>query len=104
MRSLKYILTIGAGLFLVACNDSFMERYPQTSISEENFFNTPQDLETYTNGLYEILQYSTDDVYSDNISTYSGSNEWDNMLRGKIDEKNVGGWANDGRQIGRAHV
>lgn len=97
MRSLKYILTIGAGLFLVACNDSFMERYPQTSISEENFFNTPQDLETYTNGLYEILQYSTDDVYSDNISTYSGSNEWDNMLRGKIDEKNVGGWANDGR-------
>lgn len=49
MRSLKYILTVGAGLFLVACNDSFMERYPQTSISEDNFFNTPQDLETYTN-------------------------------------------------------
>lgn len=59
MRSLKYILTVGAGLFLVACNDSFMERYPQTSISEDNFFNTPQDLETYTNGcmrFYNIVQ------------------------------------------------
>lgn len=96
MRSLKYILTIGAGLLLVACNDSFMDRYPQTSISEENFFQTPKDLETYTNGLYEILQYSTDDVFSDNVSTYGGSNEFDNLLRGKIDETNVGGWANDG--------
>lgn len=96
MKSLKYILTVGAGLLLVACNDSFMEKFPQTSISEENFFNTTQDLETYTNGLYEILQYSTDDVFSDNISTYGGANEFDNLLRGKVDQMNVGGWANDG--------
>lgn len=106
MRSLKYILsTTAVCLAFTACNDSFMERYPETSISEETFFQSPADLETYTNGLYEILQYSTDDVYSDNISLYGGNSEFDNMLRGKIDETNVGGWANDGDpdDVGGSH-
>lgn len=106
MRSLKYILSAAAICFsFSACNDSFMERFPETSISEENFFQSPKDLETYTNGLYEILQYSTDDVYSDNVSLYGGNNEFDNLLRGKIDHTNVGGWANDGDpdDVGGSH-
>lgn len=95
MKSLKYVLSAGvASLLCVACNDSFMDRFPETSISEEKFFHNVADLETYTNGLYEILQYGTDDVYSDNISLYGGNNEFDNLLRGKIDPTNVSGWAN----------
>lgn len=106
MKSLIYILSATAVCFsFTACNDSFMERFPETSISEEKFFQSPKDLETYTNGLYEILQHSTDDVYSDNVSLYGGNNEFDNMLRGKIDPTTVGGWANDGdpEDVGGSH-
>lgn len=96
MKPLKYMLTIGASLFMVACNDSFMDRYPQTSISEENFFQSVQDLDTYANGLYEIIRVNTDDLYSDNISTSTDGSEFENLLRGRVNEYNVGGWTNVG--------
>lgn len=96
MRTLKQILAMGAGLLLASCNDSFMDKFPQTSINEETFFQSPKDLETYTNGLYEILQYRTDDLFSDNISTYTGASEFENLLRGQVDKSNVGGWSNVG--------
>lgn len=96
MKSIKYfknILLLGALCVIgSSCNDSFLERYPETSITEENFFQTSQDLETYTNGLYELLPVSYNDIYSDNLSTYTGSSETDNMLRGKLNIENVGGW------------
>lgn len=96
MKPLKYTLILGAIMLMTACNDSFMERYPQTSINEENFFRTVLDLDTYANGLYEIMQIYTDDVFSDNISTYTGGSEYENLLRGQIDKYNVGGWKNVG--------
>lgn len=96
MKSIKYfknILLLGALCVIgSSCNDSFLERYPETSITEENFFQTSQDLETYTNGLYELLPVSYNDIYSDNLSTYTGSSETDNMLRDKLNIENVGGW------------
>lgn len=42
-------------LGLNGCNDSFLERYPETSITEDGFFNNASDLEAYTNGCTEIL-------------------------------------------------
>ena len=40
----------GAGL-MTSCNDGFMDRFPETSITEKVFFSSPADLETYTNGM-----------------------------------------------------
>lgn len=96
MKSLKYILIVGVSLLMAACNDTFMDRYPQTSIVEESYFQSVQDLDTYVNGLYEIVQIPKDDVFSDNISTHSGGDEFDNLLRGQVDKYNVGGWSNVG--------
>lgn len=93
IKYLKPVLLVGALCITgSSCNDSFLERYPETSITEENFFRTSQDLETYTNGLYDLLSVSYNDIYSDNLSTYTGSSETDNMLRGKLNIENVGGW------------
>ncbi len=97
MKSLKngyiFIILFGLGL-LSACNDDFMERYPKTEITKENFFSNPKDLETYTNGLYEYLQFTYNDVQSDNISHYnSSSSEIDKLLRGDIIPSNVSGWS-----------
>ena len=52
---------------LNGCNDSFLERYPETSITEDGFFNNASDLEAYTNGLYGNITSGYTDVPSDNM-------------------------------------
>lgn len=54
----------------IACKDDFLERYPQSEISPQNFFTTEKDLEIFTNGFYSNLPedaiYSAD-FGSDNV-------------------------------------
>ena len=38
-------------LGLSGCNDSFMDKYSETSITEEGFFKSAGDLEIYTNNM-----------------------------------------------------
>lgn len=96
MRTLKYILSLGllCPLFM-ACNDDYLQKFPETSINEETFFQSPADLETYTNSLYGQLSYSYDDLFSDNIGCYTGTSELENLLRGRVTYENVGGWSKD---------
>ncbi|WP_294627065.1 RagB/SusD family nutrient uptake outer membrane protein [uncultured Bacteroides sp.] len=94
MKALKYILSASISLaFLTACNDSFLEKYPETELNEEAFFQTPEDMAIYLNNSYKDLSYSSDDLYSDNIGGYTASNEVHSMLHGTINENNVGGWS-----------
>lgn len=94
MKAKKHILLLCiAGVSLAGCNDDFMQKFPETSISHENFFNTINDLDTYVNKLYDQVGYSYDDVFSDNISVYTGGSQLDELLRGNVDENNVGGWS-----------
>jgi hypothetical protein len=93
MRTKKYMLLLFlVGSIFSSCNDDFMNKFPETSISSENFFNTVNDLEIYTNNLYDFLGYSYDDIFSDNLSIYTGGSNVDNMLRGQLSPDNVGGW------------
>ena len=62
-------LAFGLAGALTGCNDSFMDRYPETSITEESFFTTVNDLEIYTNNMYGYLGGSYWDAVSDNMST-----------------------------------
>jgi starch-binding outer membrane protein, SusD/RagB family len=93
MKIYKYIfgLMLMAALF-TACNKDFLQRVPQTQITANAFFNTPQDLQTYSNGFYSQLPVSYDDLNSDNISSFSGGGYVDNLVRGSINPSNVGGW------------
>ena len=53
MKTLKYILSASISLvFLTACNDSFLEKYPETELNEEAFFQTPEDMAIYLNNSY----------------------------------------------------
>ncbi|MBB5638525.1 hypothetical protein HDF26_004732 [Pedobacter cryoconitis] len=88
------VLVILAITLITGCKKNFLERPPQTSIDPKDFFKTTADLETYTNGFYEMdgmtaLGPGTDDVFSDNISVYLGGSEVDNMIRGKISATTV---------------
>ena len=81
-----------------ACNDSFMDRFPETDITEKVFFSTPSDLETYTNGLYGALGSSYWDVASDNLLYVEESSIYQ-MMRGETSPKNAGQWGSSWEAI-----
>jgi hypothetical protein len=87
-------LAILSALFC-SCNDDFLQKNPQTSIGKENFFNTPNDLETYVNGIYNNMLSggSYEDIDSDNTAYNGGGGTLSNMLRGSISSANIGGWS-----------
>lgn len=59
MRQTKYIVFIVSIVALFcSCNDSFMERIPQTEIVKDNYFMTEQDLKMYCYGLTDIPGYN----------------------------------------------
>ncbi|WP_293309762.1 RagB/SusD family nutrient uptake outer membrane protein, partial [Pedobacter sp. UBA5917] len=96
MKTTYYIhivlFLISVGL-LASCKKDFLDRIPETTITPNQFFKTTADLETYTNGFYGMFGPGTDDLFSDNISVNLGGSELDNMIRGKINPANVGGWS-----------
>ena len=98
MKKIIYTLAIFCSLIItVSCNDDFLERFPETSITADNFFKSAADLETYSNGFYENYEAKYEDLFSDNISLYTGTSQVDNMLRGKISPQTVSGWDDWGK-------
>lgn len=90
---IKVLLISSATLLgLSSCNDSFMDKYPETSISEEMFFRTPKDLELYTNGLYGLIGSNTWDVASDNV-LYAEESSIYQKMRGEVNPDNAGTWS-----------
>ncbi|GAB3652401.1 RagB/SusD family nutrient uptake outer membrane protein [Echinicola sediminis] len=90
---IKLVVMGALGASISSCNDEFLQREPHVDITAEQFFNTPTDLETYTNGLYGQMRYSYEDLGTDNISLYTGSTETDQLLIGSLNPGNVGGWS-----------
>jgi len=54
MKKITTILSILLIMLFSACNDDFMDRFPETEIGKENFFNTEEDLAMYIYGLYDF--------------------------------------------------
>jgi hypothetical protein len=91
----KYIiLIIFITLAVQSCNDDFLERYPETDISKENFFNTEEDLQTYSFSLYNFPSFEIyiNDHSTDNAAT-TGNTELKNMMIGTPSAATItGGW------------
>src|SRR5690554_4111840 len=52
-----YILLIGLILLTIACNDDFLDKIPQDQITNENFWKTNDDFQTYSLRLYDFYGY-----------------------------------------------
>jgi len=88
-----YILALGlTTIGMTACKKDFLQRNPQTEITEGSFFQSPADLETYTNGFYGYLSPSYSDINSDNIANYNADGEVDLLVRGGLSSANASGW------------
>ena len=44
-----------AAIGFTSCNDSFMERYPDTSLTEQTVFSNYNTFKTYAWGLYGVF-------------------------------------------------
>ena len=77
---------------LNSCDSSFLNRYPESELEENNFFKTVNDLETFSYGLYDLIPYAYDDNNSDNILTIHGDNDIETLLRGEISSYNTVAW------------
>lgn len=88
-----YILALGLiTIGMTACKKDFLQRDPQTEITEGSFFQSPADLETYSNGFYRYLSPSYSDINSDNIANYNADGEVDLLVRGGLSSANASGW------------
>ncbi len=76
MRTL-YILIIISLLTATACNDDYLERFPEDAISDETFWKTASDVKMYANQFYPYLNFDqntqTREIFrSDNNSDNQG--------------------------------
>lgn len=88
---LKSAIAAMAMLTMTGCNDSFMDRFPETSITEKVFFKSTGDLEIYTNSMYGYISASYWDVVSDNCIYTDNSGVYE-MMRGEINKVTASRW------------
>ena len=56
----KYIFILLATMFLsTSCNDSFLEKYPKTSLTEDNAFETYDNFKAFIYPCYEMFTNTT---------------------------------------------
>jgi hypothetical protein len=69
-KTMKKITILFSTLFLFLfsnCSDEFMERFPETTIGKENFFNSEEDLKMYTYSFYDFPGTSSEMYYSGGV-------------------------------------
>ena len=95
MKMNKKILFSIVALSLVlssGCNDDFLDRYPETNVTEANFFKTSSDLELYSNQFYRYFESIRYDYPSDNICTPTTNDELFQVMSGGILPSNATQW------------
>lgn len=94
MKKYLYIIVIAAVSTLAACKKGGLDRFPQTSVSPNLFFNNEQDLSLYVNGLLSQPDRGTylNDQSSDNVAT-TAAVEVKNIMVGNANSQNITtGW------------
>jgi hypothetical protein len=100
MKTKIYLLVLAGFLTgLTACNDDFLEQYPQTALTPEVFFRTVNDLQLYVNGLNNAGDLNStgwfQDHESDNVAFYLESEMYRWLLTDLRSPENAGGWTKD---------
>ena len=76
MKKVKYIMAVVSLLGISACNNDFMDRFPEDKINDATYWTTESDLKNYANQFYstmEALNGYRDDDNSDNQANRSRS-------------------------------
>jgi len=79
----------------LACKKDFLDRFPQTQITPEVFFNTEEDLALYMNGMLNLADRNSylNDQSTDNAAT-TAAVEVKTMMTGSPSSQTIsGGWS-----------
>ncbi len=87
MRKIGILILV---TMLFACNDDYLERFPQSDITEQNFFSNIDDLKTYSYQFYDYINPTFWDRPSDNTTVEKGSIK--GLMLGTVNSDNIGGW------------
>jgi hypothetical protein len=83
MKNFKYIsILVVALLSVTACNDDFLERFPLSDLTNENIWNSENDLALYTNGLYADTFSMDGNVWWDNQSDNQAPGSFNTVVAG----------------------
>lgn len=98
MKKIVSLFSITLILLLSACNDDFMDRFPETSIGTENFFRSEEDLKMFIYNLYSfpgVNEYGGDGYNTTDNAANTGSTEMKNiMLSSNPSSATItGGWS-----------
>lgn len=95
MKTHRILITAAIMLTLASCQKGFLDRYPQTAVTPEVFFNTEEDLALYINGMISLpdrYMYRNDQG-SDNAAT-TAAIEVKNIMTGTPTSQTItGGWS-----------
>jgi len=83
MKKIISIFSITLIILLSACNDDYMDRFPQTSIGTENFFKSEEDLKMFLYNLYSfpgLGEFNNDGYYTTDNASNTGSTELKNIM------------------------
>ncbi len=70
MKKFIYIVPIIVAILLWGCESDFLERYPLAELSPETYFQTENELKTYTNSFYSLVPGNPSDGGSSIWTTY----------------------------------
>lgn len=80
MKKVKYIFTVTLIFVFLGCEEEFLERYPLDRLTPETYFQTENELQTYTNSFYTLVPGTPSDggteiwgTYIDDEATFSVS-------------------------------
>ncbi|WP_257670658.1 RagB/SusD family nutrient uptake outer membrane protein [Parapedobacter tibetensis] len=94
MKKYKILILIGIAATALSCQKDFLDRYPQTSITPDVFFNTEEDLALYINGMLSMSNHGMylTDQSTDNLAT-TAAVEMKNIMTGSPSSQTItGGW------------
>lgn len=97
MKTIRKYLYISLSLLAFSsCNDSFMDRFPIESQSEETAFKTSLNFKTYAWSLYDVFTISTDNI----LRSYNGTGADASYYRGDV----LANYIRNGRNSGIANA
>ena len=96
MKKLIFVIIIAIVALFLGCKEDFLERYPLDELSPETYFQTENELKTYTNSFYSLVPGTPSDggssiwgTYIDDEATFSVST----LIAGtRIVPTTGGGW------------
>lgn len=70
MKTKIYYILVGVVILLIGCESEFLEKYPLDQLSPETYFQTENELRTYTNSFYALVPGTPSDGGSNIWGTY----------------------------------